>query len=217
MVEKILNSHKSIIFLNGAIPEKILPYINMQVPLLAADGAAHKMKELSIVPSYIIGDGDSVGSEANASFIKIEDQSTTDFEKCILFAKEKGLLPSLVLGMSGGEIDHILGNAGALLKHGDKSSFYFLDTYIKDNKQGVKLGIPLRDEKITISLKEKSTISLISFNNAYIKTKGLFWEMDGVIDPNGVLSLRNINASNFIEIDVKKSALVIVDITFVLM
>ncbi len=213
MVEKILNSHKSIIFLNGSIPEKILPYINMQVTLLAADGAVHKMKELSIVPSYIIGDGDSVGPEANCSFIKIEDQSTTDFEKCILFAKEKALLPSLVLGVSGGEIDHILGNAKALLKHGDKSSFYFLDTYMKDNKRGVKLGIPLRDEKITLSLKEKSTISLISFNNAYIKTKGLFWEMDGAIDPNGVLSLRNINASNFIEIDVKKSALLIVDIT----
>jgi len=211
MVEKIINSHKGIIFLNGSLDKKILSFINMKVPLIAADGASEKMKDLGIEPTCIIGDGDS-NKNTKDPFIKISDQNTTDFEKCISYAKSRDLNTCLVLGMNGGEIDHVLGNAEVMLKHSDDVSLYFLDAYYKNNKIGVKLGIPI-SKKLSLVLKNRCTLSFVSFNDAYIKTKGLFWELSSVFKLSGILPLRNINVSDFVEIDVQGKALAIIDIS----
>lgn len=92
------------------------------------------MQEYNLSPTYIVGDGDSYTQQqghGQAKMIAHEDQNFTDFEKCIAFARDVNLLPALVLGMSGGEIDHVLGNMQALVKHGQGKDLYFLDTYVQ--------------------------------------------------------------------------------------
>ncbi|MBN2479116.1 MAG: thiamine diphosphokinase [Parachlamydiales bacterium] len=220
-VNKVINSHRSIIFLNGFLPDKrIINHINTSSTLIAADGAVNEMKKLDLIPDLIIGDEDSViHQNKNIKTIKILDQNYTDFEKCIFYVKEQNLLPALVLGINGGEIDHVLGNIQVILKHANNQELYFLDTYEKKSNSeisiGIKMGIVLSNNKLSIDLKHQSTISIISFDAATINSKNLNWELENKkLNIDGVLALRNKNTKNSIELEiVEGKALVIFDIS----
>jgi thiamine pyrophosphokinase len=215
-MRNIINSHRSIIFLNGAFSKELINLVNTKVPLIAADGAAKKVYELGLTPDFIIGDGDSYQKKPNENFIKMKTQDFTDFEKCVFFAKKNNLLPSLILGVNGGEFDHILGNALAMLKHSKNFSLYFLDTYEMDNKKmGIKLGIPLTHEKLKLFIENKTVLSIIPFQDAIVKTKGLKWELKNkLLHIDDILALRNENLSKNVEIEIKKGkALLILDLS----
>jgi thiamine pyrophosphokinase len=91
MVKRVINSHKSIIFLNGTFPEKkMFNFLNTDVPLIAADGAIQKMYQFGFSPTYVIGDMDSSKKKyKNVKIIKVSNQKFTDFEKCLAFVKKK--------------------------------------------------------------------------------------------------------------------------------
>ena len=189
---------------------------------MAADGAVDKMNKIGLQPDYIIGDGDSFTEKTCGSGVKIvrmTDQNSTDFEKCIAFAKNNNLLPSLILGINGGEIDHILGNIQALLKHSDGLDLYFLDFYPKyntgDTRLGMKLGFPLTNQKFRTKIKKGTTVSILPFYPTRITSKGLYWELsDQLLKPNGILGIRNKAHSDFMEIHVIEGrVLVVLDIT----
>lgn len=206
-MHKIINSKKSIISLNGSIKKRLLNLLKKDIPIIAADGAHNKLKKLNISPTYTVGDGDSYKTP---DYI-YPSQDHTDFEKSISFAQKHSLLPSLVIGISGGEIDHILGNIQTLLKHGKNQSLFFLDTY---GKTGLKLGIPIIDDKILINIKKGSLISIFSPEKSLITTKGLKWELEKKhLQINGILPIRNISVSDKIEVSIKGKIVLIIDIT----
>lgn len=214
-MKNIINSHKSILFLDGLIDKKMLTSINMNVPLIAADGAFHKLKELNLIADYVIGDGDSIGKtykeNSKTTFLKDQDQDTTDFEKSIFFIQKNNLFPCLVLGVNGGEIDHIIGNVALLLRHFQKGFMYFLDSYNK-NGFGLKLGIPTVGS-LDLELDHKSTISFITFKPTYVKTKGLVWELDTELNLEKCLSLRNESRLKKINVFTSEKTLLVVDVT----
>jgi thiamine pyrophosphokinase len=221
MKKKIIQSHRSVIFLNGILPDKkILKCINPSAKLISADGAYYKMeKAYDLIPDFIIGDGDSKTFEKKSSkskVIKIPNQNLTDFEKCLLFAKEKNIVPSLILGINGGEIDHIFGNVLAMLKHFEKDSFFFLDTFENDNDQiGIKFGMPISKGKINIKLRKKSKISFLILSDVVLSTKGLKWELDNShLKLDGTMPIRNENTSKEISIDIKNGkAMLVLDVS----
>lgn len=216
MVKKIFNSHKSVIFLKGSCPnKKLLNLINFNVPLIAADGACSKMIRLGFSPTYIVGDMDSNKKKCkNAKIIHISDQNFTDFEKCLTFAQTKNLFPCLIMGINGGEIDHIIGNVQVMVKYAGKFPMYFLDTYKDNNLMGVKIGVPLADQ-LKLITKKKTCLSIIAFEKTTLNTKGLKWEFsNGLLHIDSILGLRNSTTSDNVEISVKKGkALIILDIT----
>ncbi len=220
MLENIISSHNSVICLNGeSLNRWLIPWINKEATLIAADGAANRLIKLGMQPDYIIGDGDSYIRDdvcSNSKIIRIGDQNSTDFEKCIEFAKEKDLLPGLIFGFSGGEIDHVLGNTQTLLKHGKKQSLYFLDSYTKsDTEMGVKIGFPLSNERFCSKVTLGATVSILPSVFSRITSKGLVWELDHqVLEPDGTLGIRNRTQDDFIEIYVEEGkVLVIIDVT----
>ena len=227
MTQKILASHRSIIFLHGTPPDKsLLALINTNMPIIAADGAAENAYRTGLAPHYIVGDGDSYTrppkpqhrlSKDEPQIITIADQDTTDFEKCLSFAKQANLLPCLILGISGGEIDHTLGNMRALLKHARESNLYFLDTYVKKNSDtiGIKLGIPIgAGQKLVLHVRPKSMVSIVHFDDTLMQTHGLKWELNNhLFSPDGILGVRNECISSRVEFEAKKGgALLIFDI-----
>lgn len=200
MIEELLSTYRCVIALDSK--EAASVKIREGVPIIAADGAANW-----IDADYIVGDGDSFKS---GKLIQIADQETTDFEKCIGFAKEKDLLPALVIGVSGGEIDHIMGNIQVLLKHAEKSSLFFLDPY----PNGLKIGIPLEKGSFNFHVKPETTVSILPFGSCTLSTKGLEWELtDQVLTPDGLLAIRNRAKKVEAEFHVTQGkALVIIDI-----
>ena len=195
MVKRILNSHKSIIFLNGKLPIlKEYNYILKNRIKIAADGAANNIiNQGNIKLDYVIGDLDSfsdIGHPSIKRVIKVSNQDNTDFEKCMDFIVRKKLFPTLVLGIGGGEIDHAINNIFALSNH-QLSDVFFFDI----NKFSKKLGILLNSKKsLNLTLPINSKISLIPFPNALVTTVGLRWELNKQqLDNSKFISARNYN------------------------
>lgn len=200
MIELLLSTYRSVIALD--CKEAIRVKLREGIPIIAADGAARWIQA-----DYIVGDGDS---HDNEKLIRISDQDTTDFEKCIGFAKEKDLLPALVVGVSGGEIDHILGNVQVLLKHARGQSLFFLDPY----PEGLKIGIPIEKGTFQTIVKDEATVSILPFGSCTLSTQGLVWELkDQILTPEGLLAIRNRAREKEITFHVAEGkALVIIDL-----
>ncbi|OED36366.1 thiamine diphosphokinase [Chromatiales bacterium (ex Bugula neritina AB1)] len=89
-------------------------------PLVAADGGANRLLDTEINPAAIIGDLDSLQQrsrwESVCPVIQIEEQNTTDFEKCLYQCKA----PLFVaLGFTGKRFDHTLAALHVLHRYVD--------------------------------------------------------------------------------------------------
>lgn len=210
-----LPEYQSIIVLNSLLNPGIYPLLKQSIPILAADGAARHLIQAEIYPKYIIGDHDSFDGHAGnqAKIIKIEDENSTDFEKTILFARQQLLTPSLILGINGGELDHILGNSMTLLKYGNKQDLYCLDSYLQGNEIRFKLIIPLAAESLTLELPKNTLISIVPFEKTVVSSQGLRWELQNtILQPDCLISLRNQTLLPSVNITVQEGkSLLIID------
>ena len=159
-------NYNSILCLNGKLPAK--KFFNTDKIIIAADGAANKLIKLGITPSLILGDLDSISHKnINAeNIIPLLDQNETDFEKSLKYLAEHNLTPTLVCGVNGGFIDHILQNINIILQN--DSMFYappLVGMVIKKN-ESLKIELPIN-----------SKISLFGINSR-VTTQGLKWELN---------------------------------------
>ena len=182
---------KALLFINGDAP-KSLPNPENYGLIACTDGAFHYVKKKNFPLDkldFISGDFDShSGSDEEMyqdKFILTLDQDKTDFHKALEIILEKGFSEVDVLGGSGGEQDHFLGNLTVAYAFKDRmnikfydefSEYYFIPNHFK--LKGVK----------------NRMISLYPFpmvNN--ITTKGLNWPLT-----NGSLSITSrIGTRNF--------------------
>ena len=84
--------------------------------IVAADGGADRLLEYEILPDKVIGDLDSI-SEKTATkledwLILNKDIQNTDLEKAVDYATERGAKEILIVGWSGGRIDHTIAALG---------------------------------------------------------------------------------------------------------
>lgn len=86
--------------------------------LVAADGGANRLLDAELIPLAILGDLDSLDDPAawrsriGDKLIKVEDQNSTDFEKCLMWIRA----PFFVcVGFLGGRQDHTLAALHALI------------------------------------------------------------------------------------------------------
>lgn len=183
---------RSILCLNGKLPNK--RFFQANLPIVAADGAANLLLKKSILPDVIIGDLDSINlNNFDKSIIfHAQDQNFTDFQKALFYLKKQNLLPSLICGVDGGFIDHILHNIAVIIEN--KCMFYAPPV----------LGIALEKGEYLFKLNFDNKISLFGIE-AKVSTKGLKWELDNyILKFPKKNSLSNRLKSESLEINVKK-------------
>lgn len=78
-----------------------------------------------ILPDIIIGDMDSSFSYSNVPVIKLDEQETTDFEKCLYTTKAPFYIG---IGLLGQRFDHTLAACHILIKYAEKNIFLVGDT-----------------------------------------------------------------------------------------
>ena len=110
--------HKSpIILLVGASPTSstVIQAAAMHVvTVVAADGGFQSAQAAGLDVALVVGDMDSqVSLPKSQAFAKIDDQDTTDFEKCLQVCAADIFLG---VGFLGGRLDHQLAAFSALLK-----------------------------------------------------------------------------------------------------
>ncbi|MDR0632053.1 MAG: thiamine diphosphokinase [Holosporaceae bacterium] len=163
---KNLGEYKSIICLDGDLPCDLIGKINL--PIIAADGAANTLIRNGIEPNFIIGDLDSVDSDllCGRSHLRIESQNSTDFEKALDYIEEESMTPAIVTGIDGGYIDHVLGNIGIFSRTRCVAVSRDMVSVIVEKEQN--LEVPMNTK-----------ISIFGMPQCIVKSKGLRWELDG--------------------------------------
>jgi len=192
-----LSPYKSLLCLNGHLPDKSF-FTDLQLPIIAADGAANSLVRLGLSPDLIIGDLDSVSPVIRASHkvLHCPEQSTTDFQKCLAHLKENNLLPAVVVGINGGHLDHLLNNIAIFLT--TNSILYappLVGYVLKENTQQ-KHKLPLN-----------SKLSIFGMPNATVSTRGLKWELkEAELSFPGTNSCFNRSNAQNIEMTVHQGA-----------
>lgn len=163
-----LKGYQSILCLNGDLPDTSF-FLTMELPIIAADGAANRLFELGIPPKLIVGDLDSVRPEILTlnSFLQESDQNSNDFQKTMRYLKEKKLLPAIIVGINGGFLDHILNNINI-----------FMETNCLLYAPPIR-GFVIREKsRIACSLPILTKISLMGIPEAILSSTGLKWELN---------------------------------------
>ncbi len=197
-----------LLFINGDAP-KSFPNPENYGLIACTDGAFHYLKNMGFPLDkldFISGDFDShSGSDENIyqdKFIHTPDQERTDFYKALEIIAGKGFHNVDVLGGSGGEQDHFLGNLTVAFSFKDQLNIKFYDefsTYYFISQQTV-----LKDVN-------NKMISLYPFPIAEnITTKGLNWELKNEnASITGNLLTRNFAVEDEVSITYEKGDLLI--------
>lgn len=182
---------KVLLFINGDAPTSF-PELENYGLIACTDGAFHYLKRMGFPLDkldFISGDFDShSGSDENVyqeKFIHTLDQDKTDFHKALELILERGFHTVDVLGGSGGEQDHFLGNLTVAYAFKDQLRLKFYDEfseYYFVPKNFVVKGV------------KNKMISLYPFPSVEnITTTGLNWPLT-----NGNLSITSrIGTRNF--------------------
>ncbi|SDL61727.1 thiamine diphosphokinase [Chryseobacterium taihuense] len=167
---------KALLFINGEAPRS-LPDLADYTFIACTDGAFHYLKHLGFPLDkldFISGDFDShSGADENIyedKFIYTPDQNKTDFQKALEIISEKGFKNIDVLGGSGGEQDHFLGNLTVAFSFKENLNIKFYDEFSE------YFFVP--DHFVLENVKDKM-ISLYPFPYVEkISTSGLNWILD---------------------------------------
>ena len=203
----VLNSELNILS-EILLPINKILEINKKIIIIAADGAFHKLAEINIPPNYVIGDLDSIDNNyilsnkekyLKTQFIKLEEQETNDFEKCLQFIYNNKYKNVLVLGLDGGLLEHTLNNWSVFNKFSNKLNL------IAYNSKRYAFSI---SNDININLEENEIVSLIPSNRCRLTTQNLKWELNSEYLELGVREgARNITTNNEIIIKIEEGSL----------
>lgn len=190
---------KSIVCLNGIIPEKRLFTKYSDLPLIVTDGAANTLIEMGVIPSTIIGDLDSLNMDIVPSHIEViymYDQDHTDLQKLLTLIESRQLFPCLIYGATGKETDHTLYNLAVMEDCSRRHMIIFHDSAYEDKE---KFGIFVSDG-ICGNLSINAKISIIAYVFSKVTTRGLNWDLKNKEMSPLTSSVRNIIRCNQFEI-----------------
>lgn len=140
--------------------------------LVAADRGAELALAVGHVPDAVIGDMDSLKEEVAGKipsdrFHKIDEQASTDFEKCLRNIEAPFIL---ALGVTGGRIDHELATLNALVKQAGR-------TIILVGERDISFVAPL---EMALDLPMGTRVSLFPMGEVTGTSKGLKWPINGL-------------------------------------
>lgn len=174
---------KAALFINGEFKknDRIMQQINQSDLLVAVDGGLQHVMNSGLTPHIIIGDLDSIDftdleyfEHNSVDIIKFPSQKDeTDLELAVDHVLNLGFEEILILGASGGRIDHFLVNF--LLFSNPK--YRNLDIKILTNKSEVFYC----KSRQVIEGAVGDLVSLIPISEAVtdVKTTGLMYPLDG--------------------------------------
>lgn len=192
------------LFLNGDAPNELALKHALRNPIaykLCTDGAYYYMKSIGIEPDAVIGDMDSLHDvPQNLEFHFVDDQNSTDFEKALDFLVKRDFERVVVLGSTGGQHDHFLGNLHAAYKFRTSLKIHFFDQ---------SQHFYLIEQSHAFETTPGKIVSLVPFPKAIIHSLGgLQYTLNNeVLDLHERVGTRNIAISEQVQINISQGAL----------
>ncbi|MAT38550.1 MAG: thiamine diphosphokinase [Ectothiorhodospiraceae bacterium] len=145
---------------NGSLPAepRAAALADSARSIICADGGANKARAYGITPQTVIGDFDSISPQtlsefekAYVEFIHAPQQDRTDFEKALLLLEERGARKVIILGVTGGQLDHTLGNLSIIQRYVKKLDMTLYDPDFRiDIITGTKTFTSRKGQRISI-------------------------------------------------------------------
>ncbi|HLE31292.1 MAG TPA: thiamine diphosphokinase [Bacteroidota bacterium] len=202
-------SKTALILANGKSPTRslLLRYRKRSEFFVCADGGANYAASLGESPDLIIGDLDSIKASTVKKFRsiltrRISDQNSTDLEKALSWLVRKNYTDIIVLGATGGRVDHLAGNLSALGKFSKRARITFADESGELRVVG---------SEMVLDAPAGTTISLIPLAKCEgIVTHGLKWELlNGTLELGVSEGTSNVVKSSPATIRVRRGTLLI--------
>lgn len=140
--------------------------------VVAADGGAESVLARGLLPDAVIGDLDSLPAAAAARIPsgrlhRIDDQETTDFDKCL-----RAIRAPLVLatGFTGRRLDHELAAFATLLAHARRPCLLL----------GPEDVVFVAPREVELALAPGTRVSLFPMGPLTGRSEGLRWPIDGI-------------------------------------
>ena len=118
----------TVILANGDFPNHPIPLglLRDAVRIVCCDGAAAKLQAFGLMPTWIVGDLDSLTEELRQKYADriapVSEQSTNDLAKAFRFCVKRNWRDMAILGATGGREDHTLGNLSLLADFQEKAN-----------------------------------------------------------------------------------------------
>lgn len=204
---------KALLFINGTPPESF-PDLQLYDMICCTDGAFHYLNDLNFPLdqlTFVSGDFDTgtdlirnVKEQERFSFEIIEtpDQNKTDFQKALEILAERGVHQADVLGGSGGEMDHFLGNLHVAQLFSHLLNITFYDAYGR---------YFFAEKHVVLNDVNGKMISLYPFPVAEnIKTTGLKWPLNQeTLEVTTRIGTRNEASENCVSITFSAGNLIV--------
>ncbi|MCD7060426.1 thiamine diphosphokinase [Pelagibacterium xiamenense] len=164
--------------------------------LVGADSGGDTILAAGLVPDAVIGDMDSIGDlsgfPAATQVIRIAEQDSTDFGKC-LYSTRAPL--TLGLGMTGGRFDHTLAALNAVARVAHERKIILIDEH------DLALGV---SGSISVRVGEGARVSIYPLGRtAFAGSQGLLFPLDGlVMEPGGRIGTSNAATADVVSITV---------------
>jgi thiamine pyrophosphokinase len=174
--------------------------------LVAADGGANRLMAMGHLPDTIIGDLDSLAPEVRARFSgamagrihRIQDQDTTDFDKCLSAISAPAILG---LGFVGARIDHGLAALSGLMRRPDQRCILL----------GGGDAVFLAPNRLRLDLPAGTRVSLFPLVAMRGRSNGLRWPIDGLkLAPGARLGTSNQTSAERLELDFAKPGMLVI-------
>ena len=172
--------------------------------LIAADGGANYLKEKNYRLRHIVGDLDSLDNESywkshGTNFIKITEQETTDFEKCLYSINAPTYF---CIGFIGRRADHFLATCSSLVKYHSKN-------IILVGSHDIIFHIPKTFE---MALPIGTRLSLFPMRKVIgLGSSGLKWSISGLeFDPSNRTGTSNKLSSDKVKIELSDDGMLII-------
>ena len=191
---------KYLISIGGGSTSNVLDIENYFDEIIAVDSGIEHLFELSLNPSTLIGDLDSISKSSldkvKEKGIKIVSFNTkkdqTDFELAIDYLQEPDKSQIFIIGGESGEIDHLI----SIFLLIPSKSFYEQITWLYGDKK-----IIFR-EKLNLNIKKSTKFSLIPLSDlSNLSIDGAEWNLENKnIKFGQSLTLRNVAVEDEINI-----------------
>jgi thiamine pyrophosphokinase len=186
MTDRTVEFQEPVTFLGGGRADSgLLRTILKRAPrLIAVDGGANMAVSEGLSPDLVIGDFDSVTEETLAAIpldrqMRIAEQETTDFEKCLLRVRAPLILG---LGFTGARVDHSLSVMSAMVRHTGKPCIILDETDL----------IFAAPPRLALDLAAGTRLSLFPMATIEGRSSGLRWPIDGLtLAPDGRIGTSN--------------------------
>lgn len=161
--------------------------------LICADSGGNQALFHGFSPKIVIGDMDSADLEElhkkDIEFLRVEDQNSTDFEKCI---NSTGVQTILAVGFLGGRLDHELAALNALAKAPGR-------LIILIGEEDICFLCPTR---FSLDMEVGDRFSVFPLSRATASSHGLEWPLDDLVfDPIAQIGTSNRVSSQSVEVD----------------